>query len=51
MLYRIEARRLRDWDADALLDAILRNYDRLDEQWVQNAPLKLIWSLASEESD
>lgn len=43
--------RVRDWDADALLDAILRNYDHLDEQWRTELPLKRIWSLASEESD
>ena len=40
--------RVRVWDADDLLDAILRNYDRLDEEWRTELPLKRIWSLASE---
>lgn len=43
--------RVRVWNADDLLDAILRNYDRLDEEWRTELPLKRIWSLASEESD
>ena len=40
--------RVRVWDADDLLDAILRNYDQLDEEWRAELPLKRIWSLASE---
>ena len=43
--------RVRVWNADDLLDAILRNYDRLEEEWRTELPLKRIWSLASEESD
>ena len=45
---RSEFFRVRDWDADDLLDAILRNYERLDEEWRAELPLKRIWSLASE---
>ena len=40
--------RVRVWDADNLLDAILRNYDQLDEEWRTELPLKRIWSLATE---
>ena len=40
--------RVRLWDADDLLDAILRNYDRLDEEYRIDLPLKRIWSLASD---
>ena len=40
--------RVRVWDADNLLDAVLRNYDQLDEQWRTELPLKRIWSLATE---
>lgn len=43
--------RVRVWDADDLLDAILRNYDSLDEQWRTELPLKRIWSLASEPAE
>ena len=43
--------RVRLWDADDLLDAILRNYDRLDEECRIDLPLKRIWSLASEPTE
>lgn len=43
--------RVRVWDADDLLDAVLRNYDRLDEEWRSELPLKRIWSLASEPAE
>ncbi len=43
--------RVRVWDADDLLDAILRNYDRLDEEWRTALPLKRIWSLASDPAE
>ena len=43
--------RVRVWDADDLLDAVLRNYDRLDEEWRSELPLKRIWSLATEPAD
>jgi len=43
--------RVRVWDADDLLDAVLRNYDQLDEEWRTELPLKRIWSLASEPTE
>ena len=43
--------RVRVWDAENLLDAILRNYDRLDEEWRTELPLKRIWSLATEPAE
>ena len=43
--------RVRVWDAENLLDAILRNYERLDEEWRAELPLKRIWALASEPAE
>lgn len=43
--------RVREWDADDLLDAILGNYERLEEGWRTELPLKRIWSLASDEAE
>ena len=43
--------RVRVWDADDLLDAVLRNYDRLDEETRADLPLKRIWSLAAEPAE
>ena len=40
--------RLRVWDADNLLKAVLRNYDRLSEDLRADLPLKRIWSLVDE---
>ena len=40
--------RVRVWDADDLVDAVLRNYDRLDEGTRAALPLKRIWSLVAE---
>ena len=37
--------RVRVWDADHLLKAVLRNYDRLSEDLRADLPLKRIWSL------
>ena len=36
------------WDADDLLDAVLRNYDNLSEELRAGLPLKRVWSLVSE---
>ena len=43
--------RVRVWDADDLLDAVLRNYDRLDEETSADLPLKRICSLAIEPAE
>lgn len=43
--------RVRVWDADDLLDAILRNYDELDEEWRAELPLKRIWAVAPEPAE
>ena len=40
--------RVRVWDADNLLKAVLRNYDRLSEDLRADLPLKRIWSLVEE---
>ena len=36
--------RIRLWDADNLVEAVLRNYDKLSEDLRANLPLKRIWS-------
>ena len=41
--------RVRLWDADNLLEAVLRNYDKLNEDLRANLPLKRIWSSQSVE--
>ncbi len=40
---------IRLWDADNLLEAVLRNYDKLSEDLRANLPLKRIWSSQSVE--
>lgn len=40
--------RVRVWDADNLLRAVLRNYDQLSEDLRADLPLKRIWSLVDE---
>ena len=40
--------RVRVWDADNLLDAVLRNYDQLSEELRADLPLKRVWSLVEE---
>lgn len=49
-----EARRaffeIRLWDADALVKAVLENYDRLSERVRAELPLKRIWTLVQEEN-
>ena len=40
--------RVRVWDADNLLDAVLRNYDKLSEELRADLPLKRVWTLVEE---
>ncbi len=40
---------VRLWDADNLVEAVLRNYDRLPEEIRSELPLKRIWALVLEE--
>jgi len=40
--------RVRVWDADDLLDAVLRNYDKLDDELRTDLPVKRIWTLVEE---
>ncbi|MDE0498167.1 MAG: hypothetical protein OXH86_12525 [Acidimicrobiaceae bacterium] len=40
--------RVRVWDADDLLDAVFRNYDKLDEALQAELPLKRIWNLVED---
>jgi restriction system protein len=42
---------VRLWDADDLVDALLRNYERLPGDLKSELPLKRIWALVPEESD
>lgn len=44
--------RVRLWDQDAIVDELLANYDKLDEDLRAELPLKRIWTIAAqEESD
>ena len=40
--------RVRVWDAEDLLNAVLRNYERLSEEIRADLSLKRIWSLVEE---
>ncbi len=40
--------RVRVWDAEDLLNAVLKNYERLSEEIRADLPLKRIWSLVEE---
>jgi restriction system protein len=40
---------VRLWDSDDLIEAILRNYDKLSNEVKAELPLKRIWALVSEE--
>ena len=42
---------VRLWDADDLVDALLKNYERLPEDLKSELPLKRIWALVPVESD
>ena len=41
--------RVRLWDQQALIDQILENYDKLDEDLRAELPLKRIWTVAQTE--
>jgi len=41
--------KVRLWDAGDLVDALLRNYDRFDEDLRAELPLKRVWALVQEE--
>ena len=40
--------RVRVWDADDLIEAVFRNYDKLDKALQAELPLKRVWSLVEE---
>mgnify|MGYP001039915985 CR=1 FL=1 len=41
---------VRLWDQQALIDQILENYDKLDEELRVELPLKRIWTVAQTEA-
>lgn len=43
--------RVRLWDQDDLVDALLSNYDKLDEDLRTDIPLKRIWTVADTENE
>jgi restriction system protein len=43
--------RVRLWDQDDLVDALLNNYDKLDEDLRTDIPLKRIWTVADVENE
>ncbi len=43
--------RIRLWDADTLLDAVLKNYERLPEDIRAELPLKRVWALVPPEEE
>ena len=40
---------VRLWDGGALVEAILRNYDKLPEELQKDMPLKRVWALVTED--
>ena len=46
---RISFFSVRLWDANDLIEAIFKNYDRLPEELQSKLPLKRIWALVIEE--
>ena len=40
--------RVRVWDADQLVNALLRNYDNLSDELRADLPLKRVWTLVEE---
>jgi len=42
---------IRMWDADQLIDAVLKNYDQLGDEWRADLPLKRVWTLIKEEEE
>jgi restriction system protein len=43
--------RVRLWDQDSIIDELMSNYDRLDEDIRAELPLKRIWTLTAIEND
>lgn len=43
--------RVRLWDAGALLEAILSNYERLPEEIQAELPLKRVWALTIKDTE
>lgn len=43
--------RVRLWDADALIDALLRTYERLPAEIRAELPLKRVWTVATEDDE
>ena len=44
-----QSHRIRLWDQEEVVDALLENYDRLDEKFKVRLPLKRIWTLLETE--
>jgi len=43
--------KVRLWDQDSIIDELMSNYDRLDEDIRAELPLKRIWTLTAIEND
>lgn len=43
--------RVRLWNQDSLIDQILANYDKLDDELVADLPLKRVWAVSLAEED
>jgi restriction system protein len=43
--------RVRLWDADALVEQLLANYDKLSDEWRAEIPLQRLWTLVVQEDD
>ena len=43
--------RVRFWNRQAIIDAVLEHYNELDEEIRAELPLKRIWTVAAEEED
>jgi hypothetical protein len=43
--------RVRLWDQNAIIAALLENYEKLDEDLRAELPLKRIWTIATPEED
>ena len=41
--------RVRLWDQDDVIEALLENYDKLDEDLKAEIPLKRIWSVTAQD--
>lgn len=43
--------RVRLWDADALVEQLLANYDKLPDEWRAEIPLQRLWTLVVQEDE